>query len=298
MAEIIRRYELDIIPSLHLKTKPEHERFCKNLLAAFGSKRYAKSEVEAATGKFLRSMEITQYLRKHEATRPVAANKEVQCFSRIFRLAKTLWGYTEYNPCLQIEYNVETPRDEYHDDAAFMKVYEKAPPVLQCMMDLAQMHAARRGMLIKATLACITDEGLLLPLNKKKRRDVQRYQRILWTDDLREVIDRWLDLRKKMRGGQRDVADLSTAPLFITRNGKGYSETAFNSLWQRARKRAGFAAHTFHFHDIKAKSMSDSPNAVNAMERGGHTDLRMAKKVYLRKPTEVIPLARVSKKTR
>ena len=105
-------------------------------------------------------------------------------------------------------------------------------------------------------------------------------------------------MRKKMRGGQKDLADLSTAPLFITRNGKAYNETAFNSLWQRARKRAGFAAHAFHFHYIKAKSMSDSPDVVNAMERGGHTDLRMARKVYLRKPTEVIPLARVSKKVR
>lgn len=38
------------------------------------------------------------------------------------------------------------------------------------------MHAARRGMLIKAMLACITNDGLLWPLNKKKRADSQRYQ--------------------------------------------------------------------------------------------------------------------------
>ena len=296
VAEIIERYERDIVPTLHPKTKPEHARYCKNLKAEFGARSYAKSEVEAATGKFLRSMNVTQYLRKHEAARPVAANKEVQCFSRIFRLAKTLWGYTEYNPCLQVEYNVETPRDEYQDDAAFMKVYDKAPPVLQCMMDLAQMHAARRGMLIKATLACITGEGLLLPLNKKKKADTQRYQLIRWTDDLRAVIARAMELRAKVRGGQKEIADHSSAPLFLNRLGKAISETGFNSMWQRARIEGGFGTHEFHFHDIKAKSMSDSPDALNAMERGGHTDLRMAKKVYLRKPTEVIPLARISKK--
>ena len=84
-----------------------------------------------------------------------------------------------------------------------MKVYEKAPPLLQCMMDLSQVHAARRGMLLKATLACITDDGLLLPLNKKKATDQQRYQVIRWTDELRDVVNRWLTLRKKIRGGQR-----------------------------------------------------------------------------------------------
>jgi hypothetical protein len=31
-------------------------------------------------------------------------------------------------------------------------------------------------------------------------------------------------------------------------------------------------------------------------ERGGHVDLRMAKRVYRRKPTDVIPLPQVSKK--
>ena len=42
--------------------------------------------------------------------------------------------------------------------------------------------------------------------------------------------------------------------------------------------------------------MSDSPDAVNAMLRGGQVDLRMAKKVYRRKRTGVIPLPKVSGK--
>jgi len=50
-------------------------------------------------------------------------------------------------------------------------------------------------------------------------------------------------------------------------------------MWYRVRSKAGFAEGEFHFHDIKAKSISDSPDAVNAMERGGHVDLRMAKGV-------------------
>jgi hypothetical protein len=242
-------------------------------------------------------MDISRYLRLPESLkRPVAANRGIQCFSKMFTIAKSLWGYTEYNPCLQAIYNIETARSVYAFDAMFMKAYEQALPILQCMMDLAQMHAARRGLLLKMTLGMIQDEGVLLPLNKKRKADPQRYQRIMWTDELRDVINRALELRARVRRGQKAAADLDTAPLFLNRKGKAITITGFNWMWYRARNGAGFAKGEFHFHDIKAKSMSDSPDAVNAMEHGGHVDLRMAKKVYRRKPMEVIPPPPVSKK--
>jgi len=60
---------------------------------------------------------------------------------------------------------------------------------------------------------------------------------------------------------------------------------------------AGFdEAHQFHFHDLRAKAVSDSPNEIDAMNRGGHMDMRTTKRVYLRMPTEIIPLPRVPKK--
>ena len=48
------------------------------------------------------------------------------------------------------------------------------------------------------------------------------------------MIDKALALRAKVRGGQTKVHDLDTAPLFLNRQGKAFSETAFNSAWQRA----------------------------------------------------------------
>lgn len=295
--EIIDRYRREILPTLPDATAAEDRRYCIRLEQAFGDRPYATSEVDAAKGTFVRTMDISRHLRSPEnQKRPVAANREIQCFARMFGIAKSLWGYTEYNPCLQAMYNVETPRSVYIDDAMFMMVYKKALPILQCMMDLAQMHAARRGMLLRMTLATITEDGVLLPLNKKKKTDVQRYQRILWTDELREVVNRALELRRKARGGQSQVADLASAPLFLNRKGKAITVSGFNSMWYRARSKAGFAEGEFHFHDIKAKSMSDSPDVVNAMERGGHVDLRMAKRVYRRKPTDVIPMPKVSNK--
>lgn len=296
---LIERYAREVIPTLHSRTGQDHTAYCRRLKDRIGARRYAKSEAEAATGSFLRSMDVTRYLRDQEANdRPVAGNKEVRCLARIFRLAKTLWGYTEYNPCLQVEYNVETPRGVYVTDAMFSQVYEKAPPVLQCMMDLAQMVGARRGMILKLTLADITESGLTITINKRKRTEAVRRQLIHWSDDLRAVIARALDLRAKVRGGQKDVRDLDTAPLFLNRLGKAFSETGFNSMWQRARIAAGFdEAHEIHFHDLKAKAISDSPNELDAQNRGGHLDARTTRRVYRRKPTEIVPLPRVSKRT-
>ena len=297
VAEIIERYERDVLPTLESDTEKEQRRHCNNLKKAFGTRRYARSEAEASTGPYLRSIDITRYLADQETTgRPVQGNKEIHRLSRIFRLAKTRWGYTEYNPCLQVEYNPETPRSLYVTDTMFNKVYPKASPEMQCMMDLAQMHAARRGMLLKAMLVCITEEGLLLPLNKKKKTDQQRYQLIRWSDELRAVIARALELRAKVRGAQKDVKDLDTAPLFLNRKGKAWTKTGFNSQWHRATRTAGFKKNEFHFHDIKAKSVSDSPNELDAQNRGGHLDPRTTRRVYRRKPVEVIPLPQVSKK--
>ena len=120
---------------------------------------------------------------------------------------------------------------------------------------------------------------------------------IRWNDDLHAVIDRALELRKKVRGGQKDVKDLATAPLFLNRVGKAFSETGFNSAWQRATRAAGFGKHELHFHDLKAKAVSDSPNLEDAIDRGGHMDPRTTQRVYRRKPSEIVPLPRVSKKT-
>ena len=212
-------------------------------------------------------------------------------------MAKTLWGYTEYNPCLQIEYNAEAPRDLYVTDQMFKDIYAKAKPALQCMMDIAQMTGARRGMILRLTLADITDSGVWFTPNKRRAGARARRKLVPWTNDLRDVITAAMEARKIVRGGQREGADLNSAPLFLTRLGKPISETAFNSMWQRARRAAGFEdAHAIHFHDIKAKALSDSPNLEDAMKRGDHVEPRTTRRIYGRKPDEVIPLPRVSAK--
>lgn len=294
--EIFERYEREVLPTLQAVTQDEHKRYLKNLRKAFGPQRYAKNEAQASTGTFLRAMNLTHYLlEQKKLRRPVAGNREVQAMSRMFHIAKARWGLTEYNPCLQVEFNEETPRDVYRSDADYLKVYAKASTLLKAMMDLMQMHSARRGMLIKLNLGDVREDGLLLTLNKKKRGAPTRRQLVKWSPDLRKVIDDWLAVRATIRGGGRKVVDLDTAPLFINRKGQRVTITGYNSMWQRAARAAGFMAHEFHGHDIRAKSASDADSEDLAQDMLGHTDRRTTRTVYRRKPTEVTPIRRVSK---
>ena len=309
VAELIERYEREVLPNLTASTKDHHTAYCKSLKVSVGDRRYARSEAEASIGPFLRTMDLTRYLRaeaKREFTnkrtgvvhsgRPVGVNREVKCLSRIFKLAKTEWGLTEYNPCFQLEYNPERPREQYQDDDAFMAVYEKASKLMQCFMDLAQMNGARRGMLLAMTLADadLTKLHLRIPLNKRRAGAPPKYRLVPWTDDLVDVIKRALAIRAKVRGGKKDVVDLETAPLFLSRTGKPYGISAFNSEWRHTRERASVPAHAFHFHDIKAKAISDSPDLADAQARGDHADPAITKTVYRRRPAVVTPLPRVS----
>jgi hypothetical protein len=307
LAELLDRAEREILPTLSTKGQEEWRRYIKTLRAEFGARRYAKSEAEAATGNYLRAMDLTNYLDRQAnlqpplEPRPVAANREVQALSRIFTKAKSRWGYTEYNPCLNVEYNEETPRRIYQPDENFLKVYAKASPVLQVMMDIAQTSGPRRGMLLKLNLGDIEGRGVLITLNKKRRGDAVRRQLLRFVDDqgadtgLRAIVDRALELRKKARGGGK-VADLASAPLFLNLRGHRWTETGFNSAWQRAARAAGFGKHEFHFHDIRVKSLSDSPTVEDAQDRGGHLDGRTTRGTYRAKPVEVTPLKRVSEK--
>lgn len=300
VAVIGDRFLRDELPRLNTKTgrplyapstSAEYERIAKNLRNRFGDRRYARSEADAVTGPFLRTMHIDAYLRENEKTRPEAANHEVTCFSRMFTCARR-WGLTEYNPCLGAERNSSVPRDVVPADAAFLAVYAKATPELQCMMDLAQMCGPRRGAIAAITLADEREEGLLVTANKTKRGSIPKKTLYQWSHDLRAVIDRAKELRKRRRGSRR----VESIHLFPTRKGEQYTKNALDSLWARALERADISRASFHFHDIKAKTVTESADLVEAMKRAAHSDIRTTRRVYDRKPDVVTPLPSVSRK--
>lgn len=300
VAELLALFEEREIP--HLKSEAARDAYKRNCAVlkaekTIGSRRYAKTEVEAARGDCLRRMDVQRYLDDARTSRPVAANKEIHMLHRVFRLASARWGLTEYNPCATVEYNQETPRDTYIDDTIYLKVYNVANPVLKCMMDIAQMTSARAGMIYDIRLGDELADGLRVRPNKLKRGESKKEQIFAWTDDLLDVIARAKGLRKKVQGGQNAVALMPHAHLFLTRAGKPYTKESFKSLWVRALAKAGVPRADFHFHDIRAKAGSDSESDADAQMRLNHTDPTTTKRVYRRRPVEATPLPAVPRRS-
>lgn len=68
----------------------------------------------------------------------------------------------------------------------------------------------------------------------------------------------------------------------------------FRALWQRTireyEKLTGVKTDRPHFHDIRAKSISDNENLNDAYMLAGHIDIAMTRKTYDRNRRRVQPL--------
>jgi integrase len=76
-----------------------------------------------------------------------------------------------------------------------------------------------------------------------------------------------------------------------TRSGKPYTSEGFRACWQRTMaKHVKAGGERFTFHDLRAKSVSDSKTLEQAFERAGHTTMAMTRGVYDRNYRKVTPL--------
>ena len=106
----------------------------------------------------------------------------------------------------------------------------------------------------------------------------------LWDSALRSVVDRIKAMRRPIRG----------LHLFCTRSGQPYTSSGFDSIWQRAMRKAietGALKERFTEHDIRAKTATDDP--LNAQQRLGHKNRSMTDRyVRVRQIEKVMPLAK------
>jgi integrase len=78
-----------------------------------------------------------------------------------------------------------------------------------------------------------------------------------------------------------------------TRRGTRYTGEGFRALWQRTMRKAmkrGLLETRYTFHDLRAKSVSDSKTIQEAYERAGHTSMSMTRGTYDRSVRKVTPL--------
>ncbi len=219
----------------------------------------------------LQTHHLSSYLREREAK--VSANREVSLLSSIFKHAIN-WGWCTRNPCLGVMYNKEIGRDRYITDEELEQLRCTADDQMKAMIDLAYLTAMRRSDILNLKLSDITEKGIFNQQNKTGKK-----QLFEMTTALDETLKRARKARKL-----RNITYL-----FTNRHGGQITETGFNSAWRRLREKAELP--DIHFHDIRAKSLTDAKRQGGldyAQALGGHANQSMTEHYIKQREVEKI----------
>lgn len=214
----------------------------------------------------------------------VQANNTLALLKHVFTKAIE-WGAVEANPARDVRKIPVQPRTRLPTRAEFELVYSLAPPMLQCAMDLAELTSMDRGSILALERSACGEDGITYMRPKTKRR-APRAILIEWSAELRAVVKRAKSIRPEFRQA-----------IIATRSGEQFTPSGFSTVWQRtmvaaedAAKAAGLEFSRFHFHDIRAMSITESEDLVEASQRAGHSSTEITQRVYRRKPARVKPL--------
>lgn len=273
MRDVIARYMKEIAVQKAKSTLEGNRIESATLSAVFGD--MPPRDVTAA--------DIHEFMIERGKTSQVRANRERSLLHAVMRYA-VIWGHIERNPVGDVPRFVEQPRTRYVTDDEFIAVRAIAPMLVQCMMDLALLTAQRSQDLLSITKRQITDDGLIFTPAKSARRKPVRIC-VAWSDELRRVVE-------ALRGLPRPFASVY---LVTSADGTQLSESGWKTAWQRTMNKAmaeGVIQERFHFHDLRAKAVTDMELAGrNAQDITGHASRQMIERIYKRlAATRVAPL--------
>lgn len=264
--DYLDRYEREIVPTLAERTQKDYHRHLKILRAEFGH-RHPDSLQPRDIGRFLD-------VQKGRIQR----QRIVAVLSACYGYMVGAWYVAQRNPCRDVKRIKNPPRDRYITDDEFATVRALMPARVRVAMDLALLTGQRQGDLLKLQWSDVTDEGVTFRQSKTGQGRM-----ILRTPALDEVLAEAAQI----------VPQIPRVYVIKTRMGTRYSSEGFRAVWQRVMKKAldsGKLANRFTFHDIRAKTVSDTEDVDTAQLRAGHTSKAMTLRVYSRKIRKVTAL--------
>lgn len=271
VGEIIDRYEAECLQDLGVRTRRDYQRHLNHLRREFGH-RIASELVPKDFSDFM-----------HVKKGKIQRNRQLAVLSACFSKAVRRWFWLDRNCLVDVERNPARPRDRYVSDAEYEGCKASAPLRVQLMMELALLTGQRQGDLISLQWGQITempDGSTVILFEQAKTR---KRLAIKVTPVLEAVLDRCWNLPNGGKDG---------GPYVITRRmGGTYTSEGFRALWQRTINAwVKLGNKRFTFHDLRAKSASDSVSVDAAFQRLGHTSIAMTKRVYDRGIRVVTPL--------
>lgn len=284
VAEIIDDFVADEIPRrLRLKklapaTADGYLALAPSIRVEFGAFKYAKTPAESARPDVLRTLDVDRYLRRFEGKRgAILANRRIALLSVMFAWAPRA-GICTYNPCSGAERNEERARKVQVDPAVRAKLWEAAPLPLRLIVSLSDVTSMRKTDVRLLMLSQVDADEIHVTPSKTKRSGRK-------LDFARTpAVDAILEAAKALPGRKISLY------VFPTRKGTPYTESALQSLWRRAKKRAGLADVDVVFRDFRTTELNAINRAGgNATEAAGHADQRTTERHYLDEPTKITP---------
>lgn len=266
--EHFERFRREVIPTLAPRTQKDYARHLSILDKVFGH--MVPDEV--------RPRDIGQFLDRPKGK--IQGNRQVAVLSAVYTKLVGRWYVAERNPCIGVERNPSKRRTRYVTDAEFLALYAIASPRLRLAMDLALLTGQRQGDLLSLPLRNVTAEGILFQQGKSGKKLL-----VAHSPALRAVLE-----RARQMVPQVDIGGY----VLRTRAGTPYTPEGFRACWQRTMNKAvrnGLISERYTFHDLRAKSVSDSKDIQEAFERAGHASMAMTRGTYdrgIRKVTALV----------
>ncbi|MEQ6971292.1 tyrosine-type recombinase/integrase [Pectobacterium polaris] len=213
------------------RTQSDYLQHQKKLLHAFGN----------AKADSIKPEHVRRFMDLRGKKSRTQANQEKSSMSRVFRWGYER-GYVKSNPCVGVSKFSVKARDVYINDAVYLAIYNEATTALQCAMEISYLCATRIGDVQDLEWRQETELGLFIQQGKTGVKQIKTYS---------ERLIAALDLARTLNGRRY---------IIVNKFGEKYSYKGLNTLWVNARRAASMKLGvdlTCHFHDIKAKAISD-----------------------------------------
>ena len=273
MNDLFDKYVAECIPQLSKRSQRDYLGILEILRANFG----------VMEPKEVKPRHVAEFI--NVKTGRIHRNRMVTILSTVFKKAMGRWclELDLTNPCTVVEKWPTKPRTRYVTDDEFNGLRAICCPQVQIAMDLALLTGQRQGDIVGLTWKMVHTVGV--PRDKwhveVKQGKTGKHLGIAITAAVEAVLRR------------ARVMEPSWPHAFVirTEHGERYTEDGFRAMWQRyCRKWEALGHERFHFHDTRAKSISDNKNLDAAYLLAGHIDIKMTRRVYDRNIRMVEPL--------
>lgn len=253
--DILDRFEADYVPhELSPRTQKDYARHVRDLRKWFGSR----------IADEMKPRDFAEFMNVRKGR--IQRNKQLAVLSCALSQAVSVWYICDRNVCRDVRRHRSKPRTRYIKNAEYEAFKATVPFRMAIAMDLALLTGQRQGDVLALKWSQVNREEGFIALQQSK---TGKNMEISISPTLSELLDKCVDMAP---AGEHVIR---------RRDGQRYTSDGFRAIFQRYQRRwATAGGERFRFHDIRAKSASDSGSVEAASLLLGHADPGITRRVY------------------